>query len=316
MNVQPDALLSFAAVARLGSLTAAAQERNRSQPALSAQLKHLTTAVGEPLLVRHRLGVTLTPAGEGLLPHALALVRALEGAQGYVRDLRGLSSGTLSVAASSTIAASLLPGVLAAFHVQYPAVTIRVRQGNTREVLDALQGGQVELALIEGPPGPLGPEWRAKAFGQDELVLVTAPEHPPLVSHDLAMLPLVWREHGSGTREVAEQALAAAGVQTRTLLELPGTEAVKEAVMGGLGAAFLPELRVRREVQAGLLTRVPLTLPGLRRPLMQVTPAPEQLSRAARTFLHELEDRAPAGREHPQGETGGTHATRPGSSGE
>lgn len=289
--LNPEHLLTFARVVRTGSLSAAAEELHLTQPAVSHQMKLLTHAAGEPLLVRHRLGVTLTPAGKGLLPHALALVRAVEGAQGYVRELRGLETGVLSVAASSTIAAALLPGVLAAFHAQHPAVTIRVRQGNTREVLDALQGGQVELALIEGPPGPLGPEMQARAFGEDELVLVAAPDHPLTRTDgcDLTALPLVWREHGSGTREVAEQALERAGVQTRTLLELPGTEAVKEAVMGGLGAALLPERRVRREVQAGLLSQVPLSLPGLRRPLIQVTPAPEQLSRAARTFLSLLE---------------------------
>ncbi|ABF44269.1 transcriptional regulator, LysR family (plasmid) [Deinococcus geothermalis DSM 11300] len=288
--LNPEHLLTFARVARLGSLSAAAEELYLTQPAVSHQLKLLTHAVGEPLFRRHRTGVHLTAAGEGLLPHAQALARALEGAQHYVQELRGLERGVLSVAASSTIAAALLPRVLTAFHSQYPEVTFQVRQGNTREVLDALQSGQVELALIEGPPGPLGPHLQARAFGEDELILVIAPTHPLAQAglQGVATLPLVWREHGSGTREVAEQALAGAGLQTRTVLELPGTEAVKEAVMGGLGAAFLPERRVHREVQAGLLTRLELTLPGLRRPLIQVTPPPEQLSQAARTFLNLL----------------------------
>jgi len=289
MALNPDHLLTFTRVVRSGSLSAAAQELHLTQPAVSHQMKLLTHAVGEPLFHRHRVGVTLTPAGEGLLPHALAVTRALDGAQGYVRDLRGLASGTLSVAASSTIAASLLPGVLTTFRARYPAVTIQVRQGNTREVLNLLQGGQVEIALIEGPPGPLGPELQARVFGEDELMLVAALGHPLAQAAegvDLAALPLIWREHGSGTREVAEGALQRAGVATSVVLELPGTEAVKEAVIRGLGVAFLPELRVRRELRWGLLTRVPLTLPGLRRPLMQVAPAPEQLSRAARMFLH------------------------------
>lgn len=170
--LNPEHLLTFARVARLGSLSAAAEELYLTQPAVSHQLKLLTHAVGEPLFRRHRTGVHLTAAGEGLLPHAQALARALEGAQHYVQELRGLERGVLSVAASSTIAAALLPRVLTAFHSQYPEVTFQVRQGNTREVLDALQSGQVELALIEGPPGPLGPHLQARAFGEDELILV------------------------------------------------------------------------------------------------------------------------------------------------
>lgn len=297
MTLNPEHLLTFVRVARLGSLSAAAEELNLTQPAVSNQLKLLAHAVGEPLFHRHRTGVRLTAAGDGLLPHAQALTRALEGAQAHVRELRGLETGVLSVAASSTIAAALLPAVLTAFHTRHPGVKFQVRQGNTHEVLDALQEGQVELALIEGPPGPLGPHLQAQAFGEDELVLVAAPAHPLARAglQGVVTLPLVWREQGSGTREVAEQALARAGVRASTVLELPGTEAVKEAVMGGLGAAFLPELRVRREVQAGLLTRVPLSLPGLRRPLIQVTPALEQLSRAATAFLHKLGSRAQGG---------------------
>lgn len=291
--LNPEHLLTFVHVARHGSLSAAAETLNLTQPAVSSQMKLLTHAVGGPLFTRHRTGVTLTQAGEGLLPHALAVARALDGAQGYVRDLRGLASGTLSVAASSTIAAAVVPGVLALFHARYPAISIHVRQGNTHEVMSALHDGQVELALIEGPPGVLGPDLQAQVFAEDELVLVTAPDHPlARAGSDLTALPLVWRERGSGTREVAELALTRAGLHTTTLLELPGTEAVKEAVIGGLGMAFLPELRVRREVTAGVLMQVPLNLPGLRRPLVQVTPPPEQQSRAAQAFLHLLQHAA------------------------
>ena len=293
MSLNPEHLLTFVQVVRHGSLSGAAETLNLTQPAVSSQMKLLTHAVGEPLFTRHRAGVTLTTAGDGLLPHALALTRALDGAQGYVRDLHGLASGTLSVAASSTIAAAIVPAVLARFHAQYPAVTIHVRQGNTREVMDALHSGQVELALIEGSPGLLGPDVQVQVFAEDHLVLVTSPHHPlARAGSDLTALPLVWRERGSGTREVAELALARAGLSTITLLELPGTEAVKEAVIGGLGMAFLSDLRVRRELRAGILTQVPVQLPGLRRPLTQVTPPPEQQSRAARAFLHLLQHTA------------------------
>ncbi|MBB5377308.1 DNA-binding transcriptional LysR family regulator [Deinococcus metalli] len=282
MALNPEHLLTFARVARLGSLSAAAGELNLTQPAVSSQLKLLAHAVGEPLFTRHRSGVTLTDAGSALLPHAQALSRVLDGARTVIQERRGLEAGLLRLAASSTIAAGLLPGLLATYHGRHPAVAFHIRQGNTQEVLAALQAGAVEIALIEGPGGPVLPEWQRQVFAHDELVLVGAPGFTPDPS---APLPLIWRERGSGTREVAEQALAAAALVTSSRLELPGTDAVKEAVIQGLGAAILPELRVRRDLEFGVLTRLPLDLPGLRRPLTRVSLETEQLSHAARAFL-------------------------------
>ncbi|MGI8748748.1 MAG: LysR substrate-binding domain-containing protein, partial [Deinococcus sp.] len=154
--------------------------------------------------------------------------------------------------------------------------------------LDAVGRSEVEVALIEGAPDELEPGLKGQVFQRDELLLVAAPSHPLAQARGplkLDGLPLVWRERGSGTREVAERALQAAGIQTPVLLELPGTEAVKEALISGLGAAFLSELRVRRELDAGLLVRLDARLPGLRRELRCVAPPENQLSRAARAFV-------------------------------
>ena len=96
---------------------------------------------------------------------------------------------------------------------------------------------------------------------------------------------MVWREPGSGTREVAKAALDQAGIQVREVLTLTGTEAVKEAVMTGLGVSFLSELSVRRDVDAGRLVCPALSLPGLERDLSIVSADEELLSRAVRVFL-------------------------------
>ena len=292
MYLNPEHLLTFVRVARLGSLSAAAAELNLTQPAVSTQIKLLTQAVGEPIFHRHRTGVRLTEAGEGLLVHAQALTLTLARAQTYIRERRDLERGTLRLAASSTIAASLLPELLAAYHERHPSVVFKIRQGNTQEVLGALQTGQVEVTLIEGPPGHLEGDWQVEIFGHDELALVAAPDHPLLSVTGLGErlpLPLIWREHGSGTREVAEQALAGTTVLTTNRLELPGTEAVKEAVIQGLGMALLPELRVRRELRSGVLVRLPFALPGLRRPLRRISAEIEQLSYTAQRFINLLE---------------------------
>lgn len=290
MAINPDHLLTFIRVARLGNLSTAAGELNLTQPAVSNQIKLLTQAIGEPLLTRHRYGVRLTPAGEGLLPYAVATSRALEGARQYAADLHGLDLGTLSIAASSTIAATILPGVLATYHARFPNVVLHVQQGNTQDVMNLLLGQKCELALIEGPVSGLPIDLKQQVFRRDTLRLVVAPGHPvaartSLSPDDLTDLGVVWREPGSGTREVAKAALDQAGIQVREVLTLTGTEAVKEAVMTGLGVAFLSELSVRRDVDAGRLIRPALTLPGLERDLSIVSAQEEVLSRAVRVFL-------------------------------
>jgi len=290
MAINPDHLLTFIRVARLGNLSTAAGELNLTQPAVSNQIKLLTQAIGEPLLTRHRYGVRLTPAGEGLLPYAVATSRALEGARQYAADLHGLDLGTLSIAASSTIAATILPGVLATYHARFPNVVLHVQQGNTQDVMNLLLGQKCELALIEGPVSGLPIDLKQQVFRRDTLRLVVAPGHPvaartSLSPDDLTDLGVVWREPGSGTREVAKAALDQAGIQVREVLTLTGTEAVKEAVMTGLGVAFLSELSVRRDVDAGRLICPALTLPGLERDLSIVSAQEEVLSRAVRVFL-------------------------------
>ena len=290
MAINPDHLLTFIRVARLGNLSTAAGELNLTQPAVSNQIKLLTQAIGEPLLTRHRYGVRLTPAGEGLLPYAVATSRALEGARQYAADLHGLDLGTLSIAASSTIAATILPGVLATYHARFPNVVLHVQQGNTQDVMNLLLGQKCELALIEGPVSGLPIDLKQQVFRRDTLRLVVAPGHPvaartSLSPDDLTDLGVVWREPGSGTREVAKAALDQAGIQVREVLTLTGTEAVKEAVMTGLGGAFLSELSVRRDVDAGRLICPALTLPGLERDLSIVSAQEEVLSRAVRVFL-------------------------------
>lgn len=291
MSIQPEHLLTFARVAEAGSLSTAAQSLHRTQPALSSQLRLLGESVGEPLYLRHRHGIRLTPAGEGLLPYAQALVRALEGARAYARELRSVEAGSLRIAASTTVAAYLLPLSLARFRHKHPGVMLQLQSGNTREVIEHLGRGEVELAFIEGPgEAPVGTH--SRSFARDRLVLVGRPDHPlaqrgQLRLTDLAGQPLIWREAGSGTREVAEQALLRAGVRVEGVLELSGTEAVKEAVLEGLGVAFLSALAVHRSIEAGQLVVLPLKLAGLERNLTLLHPPLEVLSWAARRFLEE-----------------------------
>lgn len=283
--------MTLVRVAEIGSLSGAAASLSLTQPAVSNQMNGLARAVGEPLFRRHRLGVTPTPAGKELLPHARAVVRALEGAAVAVAGLRGLEVGAVRVAASTTIASYLLPAVLAEYRRAYPGLKAEQFVGNTAEVVDRLESGGADVALIEGPVDRAPPGVELRVFRRDEIVLVTLPDHPlageELRPEQLEGSEVVWREEGSGTREVAERALE--GVRFENALELVGSEAVKQAVAEGLGVAFLSRLVVEREVRAGFLAATGVCAPGLSRPFTLLQPPHGLLSRAARAFLDALD---------------------------
>lgn len=298
MRLNPEHLLTFARVAEAGSLSRAAEGLNLTQPAVSTQMQQLARAVGDPLFTRHRLGVSLTPAGRELLPHAQALARALDGAHTFVAGLRGLSVGQVRLAASPTIASYLLPGVLARYRHSHPGLAVTLTVEPPREAVARLVAGSVDLALVAGAVTPLPPSIESQLIRYDEIALVTLPGHPLAEGRrelpELAGLAVVWREVGSATREVAERALA--GVALKPVLELVGNEAVKEAIAEGLGAAFLSRLAVEREVRAGLLAATQVNTSGLTRPLTLLRPPLALLSHAAQAFLnclhaHELTER-------------------------
>lgn len=298
--------MTFARVAEAGSVSEAAARAHRSQPALSAQLRKLTEAVGEPLYRRHRHGIRLTPAGEALLPHARAVMAALASAQRWADELAGLEHGTLRLAASMTVAVYHLPQRLAEFRALHPGLRIDLLTRNSRDAAELLAAGRAELAIVEGPIGALPEGTEASLFGLDRLVLVVPSEHPlragaPLPLRALHGLVTVRREPGSGTREVVDRALASEGVELVTAMEATGLDTVKQAVLAGFGAAFLAERAVEREVAAGALRTVPLACEGLVRPLTLLTRPPELASRGGRALVEHLRARSdgPAGAAGP-----------------
>ena len=293
MRIEAEPLIAFARVAEAGSVSAAAERLHRTQPAVSAQLRKLTQAVGEPLYRRHRHGVHLTEAGEALLPYARSVANAVAGAQRWSDELGGLLRGGLRIASSMTVAVYRLPSALARFRAAHPGLRIELLTRNSADAVALLAGGEADLAIVEGPVSEPPAQVEVALYGIDRLVLVVRPDHPlaasePLPLVRLAGLEVVRRERGSGTREVVDRALSAAGVDLTTTLEATGLDTVKQAVLAGLGAGFLSESAVRREVATGALRVVPLDSDALLRPLTLFHRPPELASRAARALAEHL----------------------------
>ena len=138
----------FIAVADSGKFTAAARDLHVAQPSISKQLRKLEDELGAALLERRRTGVVLTDAGAILLPWAKRMLADLDGARSEVAGLATLEGGRLSVGATPSLSTVLLPRVLAAFHAEHPGITLSVVEAGSRDLVDRLAAGDLDLALV------------------------------------------------------------------------------------------------------------------------------------------------------------------------
>ena len=298
--LDPALLTTFLAVLEAGRISAAARAIHLSQPAVTAQIRKLEGAMGAALFVRTVQGVTPTDAGLRLAEYARSIRALLDAALAHVPTAEGKST-PLVVAASSTIAAHLLPTLLAQFRKSHGEVRLRVQVGNTEEVVGLVRTGRVPLGLVEGHARASG--IRLEPFLDDEIVPIMAAgrgrESPFVVRHanDLDHVPMLWRESGSGTRAVVERALAKAGVRRRKThdldVELASTEAIVGGVMAGLGVAFVSRWSVRAHVAAGLVRVIPGLDLVVRRTFRWALPAGALSGTAAR--FHAFAQRTPLG---------------------
>jgi DNA-binding transcriptional LysR family regulator len=286
----PDQLITFAAVAEHRNISRAAVALHLSQPAVSGQLRQLQDEFGEPLYQRDGRGVRLTPAGEQLASYATRLRDTWRQAHAYRDALRGMEQGTLRIGASTTPASYLLPYLIADFHRRYPDVTLHTADGNTTEIVAALDS--VDIAMIEGPVGvDLPPDTAVHAWREDEIVAIMPRSHPlaqladggPTGLAAFGEQPLVLREAGSGVRQIVERAFARAGVPMRVALEIAGVEGVKEAVRAGMGIGFVSAMSMRHEDRA--LCLLSLSPEPLTRRLSILVPHASAPSRVVERFL-------------------------------
>lgn len=265
MPVPPDAptiasLDLFLSVVRLGSLSAAAQEHGIAQPSASERMRHLERQVGVELLTRGPNGSVPTDAGVLVAEWAEPVLAAFGELRSAIAAL-GSAGANLRVAASYTIAEHLLPRWLGGVHAAHPGTHVELEVVNSAAVLERVRAGDARLGFIEAPGTTAG--LRSRTVGHDELVVVVAPAHAwatrraPLSVSQLAAMPLILREHGSGTREALVAALDAHGARLApAVLELGSTAAVRAAVEDGAAPAVLSRLAVADALASGRLVAV------------------------------------------------------------
>lgn len=263
-----DQLRIFVEVAQRQHLTQAAAALFLSPSAVSSSIKALEAHYGTALF--HRIGrrIELSDAGRIFLAGAQRTLASVRAAENMLSELGEMRRGTLAIHASQTIASYWLPRLLVQFRQTYPAIDLSLEVGNTDSVAQAILLGGADLGFIEGDIDE--PSLIIEAVGEDQLVVVVAPDHPwsagvPLAAADLVQAQWILRETGSGTRSAFEKALSDMGVPVAAMqvaLSLPSNEAVRSAVMAGPFATAISELVVASHVQAGLLARAALVLPA------------------------------------------------------
>jgi len=291
--LDPDLLATFLAVVTEGRISAAARAVHLSQPAVTARVRKLEEAVGTALLVRSVRGVEPTPAGRKLAERARQVQRLLEEALDEVGDEEH-ALGDLVLAASTTIAAHVLPAVLARFRARHPDVPIELEIGNTKEVVEAVRSGARPLGLVEGTARAVGV--RLVPWLDDELVPVVGVDAPFVVRKDadLANVPILWRESGSGTRAVVAEALKRAGLRrgpARLDPVLGTSSAIANAAAAGLGVAFLSRWALAPLLAAGRLRTLPGLALSIRRTFQWALPAGALSGSAAR--FHRMATQSP-----------------------
>ena len=279
----------FLAIARTHSYRRAAEALHASQPALSQHIRELEGELGVRLFDRLTRGVILTEAGSLLEERAKRVFATLTDVRDVLGDLQGLQRGSLLVGASTTPGIYVLPAVIAAFRRRYPGIDLRLRIANSRVIEDAIRAHEVDLGVVGGHGLAPGEECLAAGLA-DELVLIVSPRHRwagrrEVVPAHLADEPLLVREEGSATRRVTERALDQAGIRWRVAMELGHTEAIKQAVMAGLGVAFVSVHAVRGEVADRRLVAVRLRRLRIRRHFHVIHSEARTLSAGARALV-------------------------------
>lgn len=280
-------------VVREKSLSGAARELGLSQPAVSMQMKALAEELGVALFEPDGRGLAPTAAGRVLAGYAERILRGVADARLAVRT--GVpGSAVVRVAASSTPGV-LLPERIAGFQRRRPGAVVRFEVHNSRGVEDRVASGAVDLGVIGGQRR--NASLRAEHWCDDELAWIVAPGHRlagrrSVRPEALARETLLVREAGSATRSTLEAAFLGANLALPESQVIGDTEAIKNAVMAGLGVACVSPFHVRAELAAGRLRPVRIRDLPLRRPL-SILRRPGSADQAVERFLDFLRARRP-----------------------
>ena len=278
----------FEAIVRLGSFTRAAEALFLTQPTVSMQIRKLKSAVGLPLFEQIGRNIKLTEAGRELYEVCINVFSMFDSLEMRIDDLKGMKRGHLCIA-GVTMAKYLIPEILGGFGHLYPGIDLSLKVANRDQVIERMSANEDDLYILGHMPD-YGMEVEAHPLSPNPLV-VLAPKKHPLVGKknipldEIAGQPFIIREPGSGVRDVILRVFATRNLQPRVRMELGSIEAIKHAIVGGLGLSVMSLHTLALDRADSPVAILDVQGFPLFRQWYVVYPKAKELSLAAKTFL-------------------------------
>ncbi len=286
-NLSLRQLKSLLAIQQTGKIVNAAKALGLSASAVTIQLRQLEDDVGLALFDRTSDGMRPTAAGLAFIDAAQALEERLRLLEDQIEAIKGVRSGSLKLGVVST-AKYFAPRLMAAFMKEHPAIDMRLSVGNRAEIIASLKNHEVDVALMGRPARDI--PLRAAAFGDHPLVIIAPPDHKLAAARDISKERIaeenfLIREPGSGTRISLEIFFSELPGRLDDLgIEMGSNETIKQAVMAGLGIAFISAHTIASEVEAGRLVILDVAGMPIRRQWFGVMRSDRTVSPAMATF--------------------------------
>jgi len=278
----------FEAIVRLGSFTRAAEELFLTQPTVSMQIKKLADSLGLPLFEHVGRNVQPTEAGLELYQSCRKIFETLANLEMKIADLKGIKRGRLRLGVITT-AKYFAPEVLGEFCKLYPGIEVALKVSNRDRVIERINANEDDLYIMgQAPSDQLDVE--ALPFAPNPLVVMAPRDHPLVGKKNIPLTriaeePLILREPGSGIRDATLKAFDQHGLRPHVRMELGSNEAIKHAVVGGLGLAVLSLHTLTLEGPDGPVAILDVKGFPIMRQWYLVYPRGKELSLVAQAFL-------------------------------
>lgn len=287
LNISMRQLRALTEIGRTGKIVRAAKELGLTPPAITLQLKLLEEKIGLALFDRTAEGMRPTAAGLAAIEAAQAIDERLRVLADEIDAIKGIRRGSLRLGVVST-AKYFAPRIMAAFTKEFPGVEMTLTVGNRAEIIQVLSDHSIDIALMGRPPKDF--PVRAAVFGDHPLIIIAPPEHHlagirNISKERIALEKFLVREPGSGTRISLEIFFAQIPSKLDNIgSEMGSNETIKQAVMAGLGIAFISAHTVAAEVESGRLVILDVEGLPIRRQWFAVSRAERSLSPAMKVF--------------------------------
>ena len=266
---------TFLKIAELKSFTRAADELCITQPTVSKQMVDLEHFFDVRLIDRTKRTVTLTKAGEILYQYALEMVSLKKDTIEAIDSFRGLKKGKMTLGASTIPGIYIMPRLLSDFKKQYAGIKFELVIADTKEIIEKMENGFLDLGIVG-----LKTETNKVDFKKlidDTIIFIGPPDLPDSITlKELREFPLIARERGSGTRNTVESSLLKIRELDRNRLnivaEFSDNEAIKQAVMSGMGMAYISKLAVEGLIRDGMVKKIAVEgFPEIKRSFFIIT---------------------------------------------